>query len=95
MLVLRWMLVVALTLAASGGIACAQDMPGKSPVSSGTFHSSPERPDQPIVNPVSGLVWSTNPSTVDLAHQPSVGGRDLWGGDPTRPGDQGRDWRRP
>ena len=84
-----------IALLACIGIARADDPPGKSPVSSGTIHSSPERPDKPIVDPVTGLVWSTNPSTVDPRHQPSVGGRDPLGGDPTRPGDQGREWRRP
>jgi hypothetical protein len=82
-------------LAAGIGLAPAQELPGKSPVSSGTIHSSPERPDKPIVDPESGLVWSTNPSTVDLPNQPSVGGRDPIGGDPTRPGDQGSLWKRP
>ncbi len=82
-------------LAAGIGVAHAAELPGKSPVSSGTIHSSPESPDKPIVDPETGLVWSTNPSTVDLQHQPSVGGRDSLGGDPTRPGNQGRETRHP
>src|SRR5450631_3319257 len=80
-------LLIIPMLAAGIGIAAAEELPGKSPVSSGTIHSSPERPDKPIVDPVTKLVWSTNPSTVDVPHQPSIGGRDPLGGDPTRPGD--------
>ena len=82
-------LLIISMLATGIGIARAEELPGKSPVSSGTIHSSPERPDKPIVDSETGLVWSTNPSTVDLPRQPSVGGRDPIGGDPTRPGDQG------
>jgi|KBSSwiStaDraftv2_1062776.scaffolds.fasta_scaffold1147114_2 hypothetical protein len=89
---MQWLLIGSM-LTAGSGVAFAQGLAGRSPASSGVFHSSPERPDKPIVDPVTGLVWSTNPSTVDLPNQPSVGGRDPWGGDPTRPGDQGRNWR--
>jgi len=88
---LLWLPLLVLTLAD----ASAQELVGKSPIATGTFHSSPERPDKPLVDPATGLVWSTNPSTVDLSHQASVGGRDPSGGDPTRPGPQGSEFRRP
>jgi hypothetical protein len=76
-------------LVAGMATASAQEKPGKSPVSSGTIHSSPETPDRPPYVGEDGRPSSTNPSTVDLPHQPSVGGRDPMGGDPTRPGNQG------
>jgi hypothetical protein len=85
----------AVPLLATGiGAVSAEDLPGKSPVSSGIIHSSPETPDRPPIDPAIGRAWSTNPSTVDLLHQPSVGGRDPLGGDPSRPGDQGSQARR-
>jgi hypothetical protein len=72
--------------------AAAQGLPGPSPVSSGTFHSSPERPDKPR-DWGDGLPSSTNPSTNELAKQPSVGGSDRDGSDPTRPGLQGSQFK--
>ena len=68
--------------------AAAQSLPGPSPVSSGTFHSSPETPDKPR-DWGDGLRAATNPSTNDLSKQPSVGGHDRDRSDPTRPGEQG------
>jgi len=72
--------------------AAAQGLPGPSPVSSGTFHSSPETPDKPR-DWGDGLRGATNPSTNDLSKQPSVGGHDRDGSDPTRPGLQGSQFR--
>lgn len=66
----------------------AQNLPGPSPVSSGTVHSSPETPDKPR-DWGDGLRSTTNPSTNELSKQPSVGGHDRDGTDPTRPGQQG------
>ena len=66
---MQWLLIGSM-LTAGSGVAFAQGLAGRSPASSGVFHSSPERPDKPIVDPVTGLVWSTNPSTVDLPNQP-------------------------
>jgi hypothetical protein len=71
------------------GSALAEELPGKSPISSGISHSSPESPNRPPSDLANGQPWTTNPSTVELARQPSVGGRDSLGGDPTRPGHQG------
>lgn len=87
-----WHLAGALLLS-STLFATAQNLPGPSPVSSGTTHSSPESPD----NPRSwgyGMPATTNPSTNELSRQPSVGGRDLDGSDPTRPGEQGSQYKR-
>ena len=86
---------LAIPILATGiSATSAEELPGKSPVSSGITHSSPETPDRPPIDPTIGRAWSTNPSTVDLAHQPSVGGGDPLGGDPSRPGDQGSQaWR--
>lgn len=72
--------------------ALAQTPPGPSPVSHGTTHSSPESPDKPR-NWGDGNVPATNPSTNELAKQPSVGGSDSWGGDPTRPGIEGSGYK--
>ena len=87
-----WRLMGAL-LFCSTLSAAAQSPPGPSPVSSGTIHSSPESPDK-------ARAWgdgqppATNPSTNELNKQPSVGGRDLDGSDPTRPGEQGSQFKR-
>jgi hypothetical protein len=72
--------------------AAAQSLPGSSPVSSGTFHSSPETPDKPR-SWGDGLPPATNPSTNQLTKQPSVGGHDRDGSDPTRPGAQGSQFK--
>ena len=80
---------LALALLIGGTVsAAAQSLPGLSPVSSGTTHSSPESPDKPR-NWGDGIPPATNPSTNDLSKQPSVGGRNQNGSDPTRPGTQG------
>ena len=86
-----WRLASALLLCSSLS-AAAQTLPGPSPVSSGTFHSSPETPDKPR-NWGDGLRGATNPSTNELSRQPSVGGRDRDGSDPTRPGVQGSQFK--
>src|SRR5262245_9795180 len=72
--------------------AAAQNLPGPSPVSSGTFHSSPETPDKPR-DWADGLPPARNPSTNELSKQPSVGGHDRDGTDPTRPGVQGSQFK--
>jgi hypothetical protein len=72
--------------------AAAQNLPGPSPVSSGTFHSSPETPDKPR-DWGDGLPPARNPSSNELSKQPSVGGRDRDGTDPTRPGLQGSQFK--
>ena len=72
--------------------AAAQSLPGPSPVSSGTLHSSPETPDKPR-DWGDGLRSTTNPSSNELSKQPSVGGHDRDGSDPTRPGEQGSRFR--
>lgn len=86
-----WRLASAL-LFCTTVIATAQGLPGLSPVSSGTFHSSPESPDKPRARD-DGLPPTTNPSTNELSKQPSVGGRDVDGSDPTRPGVQGSQYK--
>ena len=73
--------------------AQTQNLPGASPVSSGTFHSSPESADKPR-SWGDGQPAASNPSTNEPSEQPSAGGRDLDGSDPTRPGDQGRLFKR-
>lgn len=87
-----WRLAGACLLCSSLS-AAAQGLPGPSPVSSGTTHSSPETPDKPAYQG-EGLSPTTNPSTNELSKQPSVGGRDLDGSDPTRPGVQGSQSKR-
>jgi hypothetical protein len=72
--------------------AAAQNLPGPSPASSGTFHSSPETPDKPR-DWADGLPAARNPSTNELSKQPSVGGHDRDGTDPTRPGLQGSQFK--
>jgi hypothetical protein len=74
-------------------VLAAQSPPGPSPVSSGTYHSSPESPDK-VRNWGDGIPPATNPSTNELSKQPSVGGRDTDGSDPTRPGLQGSQYKR-
>jgi hypothetical protein len=87
-----WRLAGAL-LVGSTLSAAAQSPPGASPVSRGTFHSSPETPDKPR-SWGDGIPPATNPSTNELSRQPSVGGRDQDGSDPTRPGKQGSEFKR-
>lgn len=82
-----WRLAGVILLCSTLSVA-AQTLPGASPVSSGTFHSSPESPDKPR-DWGDGLRSTTNPSTNELGKQPSVGGHDRDGSDPTRPGVQG------
>jgi hypothetical protein len=86
-----WQLAGAL-LVCSTIAAMAQSLPGPSPVSSGTVHSSPETPDRPR-DWGDGLRGATNPSTNELSKQPSIGGHDRDGTDPTRPGVQGSQFK--
>jgi hypothetical protein len=86
-----WRLAGALLLCSTLS-AAAQSLPGPSPVSSGTFHSSPESPDKPR-SWGDGQLPARNPSTNELSKQPSVGGRDRDGTDPTRPGVQGSQFK--
>ncbi len=85
--------LAAVLLAFSTVAAGAQNPPGPSPVSQGTLHSSPETPDKPR-SWGDGQVPATNPSTNELSKQPSVGGRDPEGSDPTRPDKQGSQFKR-
>src|SRR5262249_35854627 len=87
-----WRLAAA-ALVSSTMAAAAQSPPGPSPVSSGTFHSSPERPDNPR-SWGDGGPPSTNPSTNESSKEPSVGGSAQDGSDPTRPGIQGSQFKR-
>jgi hypothetical protein len=84
------LLLVSCSLTAT---AQSQNPPGASPVSSGTIHSSPESPDKPR-SWGDGQPAATNPSTNEPSKQPSAGGRDTDGSDPTRPGAQGRLFKR-
>jgi hypothetical protein len=87
----KWQIAVAVFLC-SMLPAVAQTPPGASPVSSGTVHSSPEIPDKPRAWG-DGQLPATNPSTNELSRQPSVGGRDTDGSDPSRPGQQGSQFK--
>ncbi len=89
----RVLRLAAAALVSTTVTVVAQTLPGPSPVSSGTFHSSPETPDKPR-SWGDGVPPSTNPSTNELSKQPSVGGRDQDGSDPTRPGKQGSQFQR-
>lgn len=85
--------LAAVLIICSSVSATAQSPPGPSPVSRGTLHSSPETPDKPK-SWGDGQPPATNPSTNALDQQPSVGGRDLDGSDPTRPNQQGSQSKR-
>ena len=88
-----WRVAALAALVSGTMVAAAQSPPGPSPVSSGTFHSSPEIPDKPR-SWGDGLPPPTNPSTNELSKQPSVGGRDQDGSDPSRPAKQGSQFQR-
>ena len=88
-----WRVAGVVILLCSTLTAVAQTPPGPSPVAKGTSHSSPESPDKPK-SWVDGQPPATNPSTNELAKQPSGGGRDPDGSDPSRPGAQGSEYKR-